>query len=80
MAGVAGLNRVEKVRDYSYEHAVRSLLTCDRCSYSVPTLVLDDHRGRAVSGYGVLQRHREECRKQGGALPSALSVPVRSVC
>ena len=60
------------MRDYSYEHAVRSLLTCDRCSYSVPTLVIDRHRGRLVSGYGVLQQHQEGCRgrKDGCRPPS----------
>jgi hypothetical protein len=71
---------VENVRDYSYEHAVRSLLSCDRCSYSVPTLVLDGHRGRAVSGYSVLQRHRDGCRGPDGTDPATLVVPVRAAC
>jgi hypothetical protein len=45
---------------YSYQPDVRSLLTCDRCGYGVGTVVRD-HRGRLVSGYGELQRHREGC-------------------
>ena len=52
--------------EYSSKHAARSLLACDRCDSSVQTLVRDS-RGRVVSGYGELQRHREACRPRRGA-------------
>jgi len=58
------------MRDYSHQHAARSLMSCDRCGQSFETLV-PDRRGRLVSGYGVLQRHREGCRP---AQPSFRSV------
>ena len=71
-------HREETVEDYSCAHAVRSLLRCERCDYSVGTFVRD-RRGRLVSGYGVLQDHLEHCRGRAGSTQQdgPQPIPVR---